>query len=266
MQDVLLSVHMVRATYDPARPFVPWLLAIVRNRLVDGARRYARIARRVNHVDDDDVTFSRPQRMTISGAGRCVALLRRGVALPAGQRQAIEFLKLRELSLERGVDLSGPAWVRSKSPRVYGRWRRCVARSAANDHDEDRRFHRAARKRGHTCRAISAAVAACSDLVGGRRRLPRRPGHDDDLVRRHNANNDVWRFLLPQIAAIAVSAAAATAAFASMVPGASSRVLFWPLVVLALWIGVLFTGSVPRSGSGLALPASLSNVSGSASP
>ena len=40
VQDVLLSVHAVRATYDPSRPFGPWLLAIVRNRLVDGARRY----------------------------------------------------------------------------------------------------------------------------------------------------------------------------------------------------------------------------------
>src|SRR5262245_34358442 len=42
VQDVLLSLHAVRATYDPTRPFLPWLLAITRNRLADGARRYAR--------------------------------------------------------------------------------------------------------------------------------------------------------------------------------------------------------------------------------
>src|ERR1700750_2477282 len=42
VQDVLLSVHAVRATYDPTRAFIPWLLAITRNRLADGARRYAR--------------------------------------------------------------------------------------------------------------------------------------------------------------------------------------------------------------------------------
>ena len=30
MQDVLLTVHMVRRTYDPARPFGPWLAAIAR--------------------------------------------------------------------------------------------------------------------------------------------------------------------------------------------------------------------------------------------
>src|ERR1043165_9381431 len=42
VQDILLSVHAVRATYDPTRPFIPWLLAIARNRLADGARRYMR--------------------------------------------------------------------------------------------------------------------------------------------------------------------------------------------------------------------------------
>src|ERR687892_2474438 len=57
VQDVLLSLHAVRATYDPKRPFMPWLLAILRNRLVDGARRYGRAARYEVVVEDLDVTF-----------------------------------------------------------------------------------------------------------------------------------------------------------------------------------------------------------------
>jgi hypothetical protein len=59
-----------------------------------------------------------------------------------------------------------------------------------------------------------------------------------------SANSDAWRFLLPQVAAITVSGAAAAAAFASIVPGASSRVLLWPSVAVALWIGILLVGSV----------------------
>jgi len=55
---------------------------------------------------------------------------------------------------------------------------------------------------------------------------------------------NVWQFLLPQVAAVGVSAAAAAAAFTSIVPGASSRVLLWPSTVLALWIGILLFGSV----------------------
>src|ERR1043166_5639129 len=60
VQDVLLSLHAVRATYDPARPFMPWLLAIVRHRLVGGARRYARTAGREVALDDMTVTMAEP--------------------------------------------------------------------------------------------------------------------------------------------------------------------------------------------------------------
>src|SRR3954451_1110156 len=41
-QDILLSLHAARATYDPTRPFIPWLMTIVHNRMVETPRRYAR--------------------------------------------------------------------------------------------------------------------------------------------------------------------------------------------------------------------------------
>ena len=108
VQDVLLSVHTVRATYDPARPFIPWLLAIVRNRLVDGARRYARIARREIHVDEEDVTFFAAETNDDIGELGDAAAVREAVSsLPDGQREAIELLKLKELSLKEAAELSG---------------------------------------------------------------------------------------------------------------------------------------------------------------
>lgn len=108
VQDVLLSVHTVRATYDPKRPFGPWLLAIVRNRLVDGARRYARIARREIHIAEEDVTFFEPETNEQIGEVSDAAALRDAVrALPAGQRRAIELLKLEELSLKEAAEVSG---------------------------------------------------------------------------------------------------------------------------------------------------------------
>jgi RNA polymerase sigma-70 factor (ECF subfamily) len=108
VQDVLLSVHAVRATYDPARPFLPWLLAIVRNRLVDGARRYARTARREVRVDDFDVTFAEPEANQDIGEVADAAALHEAVrALPEGQRQAVELLKLKELSLKEAAAISG---------------------------------------------------------------------------------------------------------------------------------------------------------------
>lgn len=41
-RDTLDSVYAVRATYDPTRPFMSWLMAIARNRLADSGRRDAR--------------------------------------------------------------------------------------------------------------------------------------------------------------------------------------------------------------------------------
>jgi RNA polymerase sigma-70 factor (ECF subfamily) len=108
VQDVLLSVHAVRATYDPSRPFGPWLTAIVRNRLVDGARRYGRIARREVIVDDIDVTFFAVETNEQAVEEDDAAALQEAVrALPEQQRQAIELLKLKELSLKEAAQVSG---------------------------------------------------------------------------------------------------------------------------------------------------------------
>ena len=108
VQDVLLSVHAVRSTYDPSRPFGPWLSAIVRNRLVDGARRYARIARQEVIVDDIGVTFSSVEPNEQSVDEDDAAALHEAVrALPEQQRQAIELLKLKELSLKEAAQVSG---------------------------------------------------------------------------------------------------------------------------------------------------------------
>jgi RNA polymerase sigma-70 factor (ECF subfamily) len=108
VQDVLLSVHAVLATYDPSRPFMPWLMAIVRNRLVDAARRYGRQQAHETQVDDLQVTFDQiATNTTDEGIGDVEALAHAIRALPAGQRQAIELLKLREMSLKEASAATG---------------------------------------------------------------------------------------------------------------------------------------------------------------
>jgi RNA polymerase sigma-70 factor (ECF subfamily) len=109
VQDVLLSVHSVRATYDASRPFVPWVLAIVRNRLADGARRYARTsAREVMFEHEEDVTFFSDETNEQTAELGDARVLRDAVeALPPGQREAIELLKLEELSLKEAAERSG---------------------------------------------------------------------------------------------------------------------------------------------------------------
>lgn len=108
VQEVLLSLHAVRATYDPQRPFKPWLFAIARNRLADGARHYARHAAHELQVEDLTVTFSdQVANIDAEAYGDPEALKRAIQELPRGQREAIEMLKLRELSLKEAAAASG---------------------------------------------------------------------------------------------------------------------------------------------------------------
>jgi len=108
VQDVLLTVHRVRHTYDPARPFRYWLATIARRRSVDVLRRRGRTE--AVEVSDDRAyeTFVDP------GANRLVELrsakdgLSAAIAgLPEQQRQAIELLKLREMTLTEASRVSG---------------------------------------------------------------------------------------------------------------------------------------------------------------
>ena len=39
VQDCLLALHKARHTYDPARPFRPWMFTIVRHKTIDALRR-----------------------------------------------------------------------------------------------------------------------------------------------------------------------------------------------------------------------------------
>jgi len=38
LQDVLLTIHSIRHSYDPQRPFIPWLAAIANHRVIDRLR------------------------------------------------------------------------------------------------------------------------------------------------------------------------------------------------------------------------------------
>ncbi|MCK6454697.1 MAG: sigma-70 family RNA polymerase sigma factor [Alphaproteobacteria bacterium] len=108
VQETLLSVHAVRATYDANRPFLPWLMAILRNRMVDGTRRYARLSAHEIAVDPLPETFADEDTNTMVERHDRAAVVRRAVRdLPKRQRVAVEMLKLQELSLKEAASASG---------------------------------------------------------------------------------------------------------------------------------------------------------------
>jgi len=107
VQDVLLTLHGIRHSYDPARPFAPWLTAVARHRLVDRRRRVQRRVRRETPLEAEAETLPAAptyQPETASEVRRLKAAI---AALPPGQRQAVELLKLKEMSLKEASAASG---------------------------------------------------------------------------------------------------------------------------------------------------------------
>jgi RNA polymerase sigma factor (sigma-70 family) len=108
VQDALLTLHRVRHTYDPARPFGPWLAAIARRRSIDALRRRGRTE--AAEVSDESAyeTFADPRANDgLEVRERAGALSRAIAGLPQGQREAVELLKLRQLSLAEASQASG---------------------------------------------------------------------------------------------------------------------------------------------------------------
>jgi RNA polymerase sigma factor (sigma-70 family) len=108
VQETLLTIHRVRHTFDPARPFAPWLAAIASRRSIDGLRRRMRLAKYESAEGGAYETFSDPSTNTevesIRGAEELGQLLKH---LPARQREALEALKLNEMSLAEASAASG---------------------------------------------------------------------------------------------------------------------------------------------------------------
>jgi RNA polymerase sigma-70 factor (ECF subfamily) len=108
VQEVLLSLHAVRNTYDPSRSFLPWLMAIAHNRMVDGIRRQVRRSANEVTVEQLPETFPDAATNTIDTAYGDPEALRRAVqGLPPGQRVAIEMIKMKEMSLKEASAASG---------------------------------------------------------------------------------------------------------------------------------------------------------------
>jgi len=110
VQDVLLTIHRALPTYDPARPFLPWLRAITVRRAIDALRSHGRRGARevhdetayLNHAEDRPDIYEENSRLTEA------ARLRAAIAtLPPRQREAMEIIGLAEHSLEQAASATG---------------------------------------------------------------------------------------------------------------------------------------------------------------
>jgi RNA polymerase sigma-70 factor (ECF subfamily) len=109
VQDVLLTVHAIRHTYDPGRPFGPWLVAIANRRIIDRLRRHIRARSREMELSAEHETFS-PDAANFhfdDASADSAALHAAITTLPSDQREAISLLKLKEMSLKEAALASG---------------------------------------------------------------------------------------------------------------------------------------------------------------
>jgi RNA polymerase sigma factor (sigma-70 family) len=110
VQDVLLTIHRARQTYDPDRSFTAWLCVIADRRAIDLLRRVRRQELREvyaplafeGHADHAADPTQRLFRADATGiATRAIA------SLPARQREAVQHLVLEDRLLADAATLTG---------------------------------------------------------------------------------------------------------------------------------------------------------------
>ena len=101
VQEVLMAVHNKRATYDPSRPFLPWLAAIARYRSVDHLRRVYRNAEEA--LEDYDA----PQDGEEEAVMARLSLDRMFGQIPQKQAEVIELVRIEGLSIHEAAKRSG---------------------------------------------------------------------------------------------------------------------------------------------------------------
>jgi RNA polymerase sigma-70 factor, ECF subfamily len=95
-QEVLLAVHRVRHTYDPRRPFEPWLFSIARFVAVSYFRRQARVRREILVDVAPDVAVGDQGPGTHQIAQALGGLSRT-------EREALQLLQVEGLSFEEAA-------------------------------------------------------------------------------------------------------------------------------------------------------------------
>ena len=100
VQETLISLHGKLSSYDPERPFLPWLAAIARYRFVDHLRR---ITRASEVMLDDDVAAPPEQ----DAATARISLEGLFALIPPAQAQALELVKIEGCSIVEASRRSG---------------------------------------------------------------------------------------------------------------------------------------------------------------
>ncbi|MEM1196388.1 MAG: sigma-70 family RNA polymerase sigma factor [Pseudomonadota bacterium] len=101
VQEVLIAFYTKRGTWDPARPFLPWLAAIARYRWVDHLRKVYK--HESKELMEDDAVEDSEEEVVMAR----VSLDRLFLKLPEKQAKAIELVKIGGLSVREAAEKTG---------------------------------------------------------------------------------------------------------------------------------------------------------------
>ncbi|MBW2316085.1 MAG: sigma-70 family RNA polymerase sigma factor [Deltaproteobacteria bacterium] len=106
VQNTLLAIHRSRHTYRSERPFGPWMRAVARNAFLDHVRVRSRRVEREVPLDAVPEPADDPAPM-LERVGLSPELERALAELPAAQREAVELIQLRGLSVAEAAVKAG---------------------------------------------------------------------------------------------------------------------------------------------------------------
>jgi RNA polymerase sigma-70 factor (ECF subfamily) len=132
VQDVLISIHTARHTFQPGRELEPWVRTIARNAVIDATRRRARQRARRGEVELAEVADDPSARESVEGTPLPRRLERALERLPAAQREAVMLLKVRGLSVGEAAQRAGttPGALKLRAHRGYRLLRDLLGREA----------------------------------------------------------------------------------------------------------------------------------------
>ncbi len=100
VQETLISLHRKRSSYNPERPFLPWLAAIGRYRWIDSLRKIYRH----EHGQLHEEMVADPQGESVTAK---VSLERLLGMIPERQAEVIQLVKIEGLTIHEASAMSG---------------------------------------------------------------------------------------------------------------------------------------------------------------
>lgn len=101
VQEALMAVHRARHTYDPRRPFRPWLFTIVRHKAIDALRRDAARPEDASEMVSERAPARRDDPVALLEAGRLLD------GLNPEFRNALLLTKVQGLTIDEAAREAG---------------------------------------------------------------------------------------------------------------------------------------------------------------